>query len=111
MARIRVDVPGLTAVGRQAGGYETGARAAKHRLSAAEDDVAALHGHGVTSVTDLDSVHEVWTAHLGTFGRDLSAVGHNLVDTATIARDTDDDNVDLFEPISWADQHHYGITP
>lgn len=111
MARIRVDVPGLTAVGRRAEGYESAPRSAKHRLRSADDDVAALRGHGVTSVADLDTVHEVWTAHLATLGRDLSVVGHNLVDTATIVRNGDDHGVDLFAPISWVERHHYGIRP
>jgi hypothetical protein len=53
----------------------------------------------------------VWTAHLRTFAHDLSVVGHNLVDTATIVRNGDDGGVDLFAPISWADQHHYGVRP
>lgn len=111
MARIWVDVPGLTALGHRAAGYRSAPGSAKHRLNSADEDLAALRGHGVTSVSDLDTVHEVWTAHLGTFRHDLSVVGHNLVCTATIVRDGDEDGVDLFEPISWADQHHYGVKP
>lgn len=111
MARIRVDVPGLTSVGHQAAGYASAPGSAKHRLSAADGDMAALRGRGAASVSELDTVREVWSAHLGTFGHDLSAVGHNLVDTATIVRNGDDEGVDLFRPISSADQHHYGIRP
>lgn len=106
-----MDVPGLTAVGHRAEGYESEPGSAEHKLSSAHDDVAALRGHGVTSVSDLDMVHEVWTAHLTAFGHDLSVVGHNLVDTATTVRNGDDDGVDLFAPISWADRHHYGLRP
>lgn len=106
-----MDVPGLTAVGHRAEGYESAPRSAKHRLNSADDDLAALRDHGVTSVSDLGTVHEVWTAHLGAFGRDLSVVGHNLVDTARIVGNGDEKGVDPFRPISWADQHHYGVGP
>jgi hypothetical protein len=111
MTRIRVDVPALASVGHQAAGYASAPRSAKHRLSAADDDVAALRGRCVAAVSDLSTVHDVWGVHLGTFGHDLSVVGHNLVDTATIVRSADDAAVDLFQPISPADRHHYGIRP
>lgn len=111
MARTRVDVPGLTALGHRAAGYTSAPASAKHQLNSADDDVAALQGHGVTSVSDLGTVHEVWTGHLATFGRNLSVVGHNLVDTATIVRNGDGDGVDLFRRVSWSDRHHSGVGP
>lgn len=107
MAEVTVHVPGLTAVGRCAGGFAGDVKDAGKKLDGSGTGLP--RAAGLASIGKLATVEDVWSAHLDSFRDDLDAVGDNLVATAQTYRGTDDVNTDLFGPVSVAMAHHFGV--
>lgn len=107
MSVMAVDVPALIKVGHEAQAFSTRAKDADHKV----DGTRGCLPQALASAGKLDALESVWTEHLDDLKDDLRAVGENLVTTAQTCRGHDAAGADLFAPISWADQHHYGVRP
>lgn len=104
---IDIDVPALTALGHRAGGFSDKVESADKKV----DGVGVCLPRSLACATKLSTLESVWAAHLDDLKGDLRVVGDSLVTTARTCRGHDTAGADLFGPISWADQHHYGLRP